>query len=142
MNVTATLAKSDVERVGALAIEFWTQLADEEYSRAKKNGNVYNYIAKVSTLLITLLIECIQKVNIDEDSGEDDEFGVALSSGCCLASIALIIGNEIMEPVLTFASNNMNNADWKLRYSSLIALGAITEGPDRQTFMNVIIPGL
>lgn len=47
-----------------------------------------------------------------------------------------------MQPVLTFASNNMNNPDWKKRYSSLIALGAITEGPDRQTFINVIIPGL
>ena len=36
----------------------------------------------------------------------------------------------------------MQNPDWKKRYSALLALGAITEGPDRVRFMNVIIPGL
>lgn len=29
-----------------------------------------------------------------------------------------------------------------MRYSALISLGAITEGPDKQQFMNIIIPGL
>jgi hypothetical protein len=65
-----------------------------------------------------------------------------LSSGCCLRAIALVIGNDIMEPVLQFASGNINDTDWKKRYSSLIALGSITEGPERVRFMNVIIPGL
>ncbi len=32
--------------------------------------------------------------------------------------------------------------NWKLRYSALLALGAITEGPDRQMFLNIILPGL
>jgi hypothetical protein len=32
--------------------------------------------------------------------------------------------------------------DWKKRYSALLALGAITEGPEKLKFMQVIIPGL
>jgi hypothetical protein len=81
-------------------------------------------------------------VNIEEEDDEDDELGVALSSGCCLAAIAQVIGNDIMEPVLAFVSVNISNADWKKRYAALLALGAITEGPDKIRFMNVIIPGL
>lgn len=47
-----------------------------------------------------------------------------------------------MEPVLGFVSQNIQNTDWKKRYSALLALGAITDGPDKIRFMNVIIPGL
>jgi hypothetical protein len=32
--------------------------------------------------------------------------------------------------------------NWKKRYSALLALGAITEGPEKMKFMDVIIPGL
>lgn len=81
-------------------------------------------------------------MNIEEEDEDDDELGVALSSGCCLAAIALVVGNEIMEPVLSFVSLNITNSDWKKRYAALLALGAITEGPDKIRFMNVIIPGL
>lgn len=43
-------------------------------------------------------------MNIEDEEDEDDEFGVALSSGCCLGAISLIVGNEIMEPILGFVS--------------------------------------
>lgn len=36
----------------------------------------------------------------------------------------------------------MTNPNWTARYSALLALGSITEGPDRQKFMTVIKPGL
>jgi hypothetical protein len=47
-----------------------------------------------------------------------------------------------MGPVIAFVSANIQSPNWKLRYSSLLSLGAITEGPDKLTFMNIIIPGL
>jgi len=34
------------------------------------------------------------------------------------------------------------DTQWKKRYSALLSLGAITEGPEKAKFMNVIIPGL
>ncbi len=39
-------------------------------------------------------------------------------------------------------SGNIQNQEWKKRYSALIALGAITEGPDKMNLMQVIVPGL
>jgi len=91
---------------------------------------------------VDLLIECIQRVNIEDEDEEDDELGVALSAGCCLAAVSLVIGNNIVEPVIRFVSQNIVDQDWKKRYSALLALGAITEGPEKIRFMNVIIPGL
>jgi len=92
--------------------------------------------------LLLLLIECIQRVNIEDEDEEDDELGVALSAGCCLAAVSLVIGNTIIEPVIAFVSENISNQDWKKRYSALLALGAITEGPEKMKFMQVIVPGL
>lgn len=86
--VTAITAKSDSEKVGAQGIEFWTSLAEEEMRRKKIGGNVKNYIEKCHTELIELLVECIQKVSIEEDEDGEEEWGVALSSGCCLSHVA------------------------------------------------------
>lgn len=66
---------------------------------------------------------------------------MALSSGCCLNAVALVIGNDIMGPIIEFVSQNITNQNWKQRYSALIALGAITEGPEKMQFMSIIMPG-
>lgn len=59
-----------------------------------------------------------------------------------MAAVSLLIGNSVIEPVINFVSLNIQDPNWKKRYSALLALGAITEGPEKQKFMNVIIPGL
>lgn len=107
--ITSKAAKSADEKFGAQGIEFWTSLAEEEHARSKKHQPVKNYIAKVGTMLVELLIQCIQRVNIEEEDDEDDELGVALSAGCCLNAIALLIGNEILQPVIGFVSANIQN---------------------------------
>lgn len=140
--ITAKSAKSDDERVGALALEFWTSLAEEEYHRIQKNKFVMNYIQRCGQQLTLLLLECVQRVSIDNEDDDDDEFGVAISAGACLVAISQLIGNDIMETVLAFVSQYMQNPDWKARYSALLALGAITEGPDTQKYVSVIKPGL
>jgi hypothetical protein len=55
------------------------------------------------------LIDCIQRVNIEDEDEEDDELGVALSSGCCLAAVSLVIGNAIITPIISFVSGNIMN---------------------------------
>lgn len=47
-----------------------------------------------------------------------------------------------MEPVIQFVSTNIQSPEWKKRYSALLALGAITEGPDKAKYMEVISQGL
>ena len=108
----------------------------------KKGGNAKGYIGKCYQMLIVLLIDCIQRVVIEDEDDEDDELGVATSAGCCLAAVSLVIGNIIVQPVIEFVSLNIMNPDWKKRYSALLALGAITEGPEKLKYIQVIQPGL
>ena len=142
LEATSYCAKSDDEKIGTQAIEFWTSLAEEEYLRVKKNGHNKNYIAQVTSLLLSLLLECIQKLNIQDEDDDSDEMGVALSAGCCINAISVLVGSQIMQPIIQFVGQNIQNTDWTKRYSSLIALGSITESPDKQTFTSVLIPSL
>ena len=108
-SVTVNAAKGDDEKLGAQGIEFWTSLAEEELSRRKKQLPIKDYIKKCSTMLIDLLISCIQRVTIENEDDEDDELGVALSSGCCLNAMALVIGNDIIGPVISFVSQHIQD---------------------------------
>jgi hypothetical protein len=50
-----------------------------------------------------------------------------------------------MERVIGFASTNIISANWKEKYAALVALGSITDGPEKQRFLDVImqaLPGL
>ena len=47
-----------------------------------------------------------------------------------------------MAPIVAFVSENIVQPDWKLRYASLMALGAISDGPDKAKFAEVIVPSL
>ena len=53
-----------------------------------------------------------------------------------------MIKNEALEPVFSFASQNLPAQDWKQRYAGLIALGAIIVGPERDAFKKMVMPGL
>lgn len=88
------------------------------------------YISRCKDFLTILLLGRIAIVTIDDDE-DDEEWGVNMSSGCCLQKISLILKNDIMEPVVQFVKENITQGDWKLRYASLMALGAISEGPDK-----------
>lgn len=140
--ITGQFALLDEERVSAQAIEVWTTLAEEECERLAKDQPIKGYIAQGQTNLVQLLLTCIQKITIEDEDAEDDEWGVALSSGCCLKAISMVIKNDVIPPVISFVEANIGNQNWKLRYSSLLALGAITEGPDRQHFISLIQPAL
>lgn len=82
--VTSKAALHDEGKVGAQGIEFWTTLAEEELSRERKGAHVMNYIKNCKDDLIQLLLSGIKNVNIEDDDEDDEEWGVNMSSGCCL----------------------------------------------------------
>jgi importin subunit beta-1 len=86
--VTARAARSAEENVGAQGIEFWTSLAEEEMKRKKSGKEVKGYIMQCHTDLIQLLMECTLRLNIHDEDDDNDEWGVALSAGCCLDKVA------------------------------------------------------
>jgi importin subunit beta-1 len=81
------------------------------------------------------------RINFEEDE-DDDEWGHALSAACCLHMVAQLLKNEVMDPVVLFVSTNIQKEDWKSKYASLMAMGSITEGPDKQIFSEIIMQAL
>jgi hypothetical protein len=49
------------------------------------------------------------------------------------------MGNELMDPVVQYVAQYIQSQNWKEKYASLMALGSITEGPDKQKFSMVIV---
>jgi hypothetical protein len=45
--------------------------------------------------------------------------------------MSILLGNNVLEPVVQFVAANIQQQHWKNKYASLIALGSITEGPDK-----------
>ena len=137
--ITSERVVSDDMKVGCQSIEFWTTIGEVEAARLEKGANIHNFITNMKEFLIPLLLNTIKSVDEFQD---EDEWGVNKAAGCCLQKCALILKNDIMGPIVAFISENIVQEDWKLRYASLMALGAISEGPEKAKFAEVIVPSL
>ena len=63
---------------------FWITLTEEEINREKVSKPTKNYIRNNSSDLVSLMLQNISKVTIEDGDEEDDEVGVKMSSGVCL----------------------------------------------------------
>jgi hypothetical protein len=50
-----------------------------------------------------------------------------------------MLKNDVLPPTIAFVSSHITLENWKDKYSALIALGSITEGPDKIEFSKLII---
>jgi hypothetical protein len=48
----------------------------------------------------------------------------------------------VIQPVVGFVGQNILDSNWKNRYASLIALGAIAEGPEKPAFAQILEPSI
>jgi hypothetical protein len=56
-----------------------------------------------------------------------------------LIKLSILKGDDVMTKVIAFVADNIKSDQWKMKYASLIALGSITEGPNKQNFLGIII---
>jgi importin subunit beta-1 len=88
------------------------------------------------------MLSKIRAVEIEDDCEEDDEWGVQTSAGCCLQKLSLLLGAKVIPQVVEFVQANISSADWQGRYAALIALGAITEVPDKRAIGEILAGSL
>lgn len=136
--VTGAAAKAEPAKVGASAFEFWTTLAEVETEMKQKGQPVKQYIDRCKGELLELIFAGILAISFEEDQ-DDDEWGHSASAVCCLQKFALLLQNEITEPVVKFVVANISEQNWKQKYAALMALGSITEGPAKLQFSEVIV---
>ena len=136
--VTEAATHSTSSKVGAMAFEFWSTFAEEELYRKTNGDGFKNYIEPARNALITMILQGITMINFDEED-DDDDWGHALSATCALQAMSPLLGTHVLQPVIAFVTANITKQDWKSKYSSLMALGSITEGPEKQQFLEVIV---
>lgn len=140
--ITAQVAKHDASEVGSQGIEFWTTIAEVEIARLEKQGQILNLVAQYKDFLMTLLLECISNVQIDDEDDAEEEWGVNLASGCCLVKVSLLLKNEVLAAVVQFVSAHIMHAEWQKRYAALMALGAASDGPDKAAYAQILTPSI
>lgn len=88
------------------------------------------------------MLQNLNKVTVEDDEEEDDETGVQQSAGVCLHRISLLIGSKVLPAVVEFVTANILQTTWQQRYASVISLGTVTEGPDKQSFSKILMPSI
>lgn len=81
-------------------------------------------------------------INFEDDDDDDDEQGHMMSAAITLQKLSILLGNDVMDPVINYVAANIQQINWKQKYSALIALGSITDGPEKQKFMETISSAL
>ena len=65
-----------------------------------------------------------------EDFDDEDDWNPCKAAGVCLMLLATCCQDDIVPHVLPFVKENIEHTNWRLRDASLMAFGAILEGPD------------
>ena len=133
--LTASAMRSNLQYYGAQGIEVWTTIAEEEHKKDLKGIPHKKYIYQSHVELIKMLLASLEVISDDPEEVDVDQWGISLSAGCCLYQIALVLGDEVVDPVIEYASRLVQDTNnWKSRFTALLALGAITEGPQKAKF--------
>nr|CAG4707829.1 unnamed protein product [Naegleria fowleri] len=135
------------EDVQLQAIEFWTSLAEteaiilEEMEIAQENNitpdrECYNIISQALSPLVNLMTQCLVR---QSEYQEDGDMCVSNYASNCIAAMALVTGESIVNEIMPFVSNNINNQDWHFKEAATLAFSAILDGPRQGDRMNDLI---
>lgn len=92
--------------------------------------------------LLQIILFLLNDSEIDEDE-DADTWNTSTAAGCCLHLMAQNVEDIIIQDVITFVESKItNNEKWQDKYFSLLALGAIIEGPSKESLQNVLSPAM
>ena len=74
-----------------------------------------------------------------EEYQEDGDMCVSNYASNCIAAMATVAQETIVDQIMPFVSQNINNTDWHFREAATLAFSAIFYGPRRGDRMNELI---
>ena len=141
--VTMEAARNGITKVKTQAIEIWSSIAEEEFIREERNLSHWNIIDTALDMLLDMIQETIIDLNIgNEEWDEDQEWGASTAAGCWLGLISLVAKDRVVDPITNFVAKSIRDNNWRFRYSGIVALGAILEGPSKQTLLEILSPAM
>jgi importin subunit beta-1 len=146
--LTSTAIKSDDRLVGQYAIEFWSTVAEEEFNimediaddPATANELLGFTIAGAPTLL-PILLETLTKQE-DEEAEGDEDWNISLAAAHCLERMALVLKDQIVDPIIGFVRQYVASPEWRLREAAIMAFSSVLEGPSSAKIGPIVSSGL
>ena len=136
-DLTVRALQTDDPQIGLQAIEFWSSVCEEEIGRmeainaGEKDVVYHQFIEKALGVLTPMLLEQLTK---QEEGQDEDEtaWNLAMAGGICLNLIANLTGDKVVDGVMQYITQNIQQENWRQKEAALFAFGAILEGPSRE----------
>jgi importin subunit beta-1 len=126
--------KNDEPAVGMQAIEFWNTICDQEIALIEdiedgeaEQSDFLKIMHGAAPGLTPLLLECMTKQ--EEDLDDEDTWNISMAAATLLESMSKTVGDQIVDLVLPFVTQNINDGNWRLKEAAVMAFGMILEGP-------------
>lgn len=134
------------EEVTPCAIEIWSTICEEEIERieeaeeAQSNNEApahpcQKFIESAQAQLVPQLMICLTKQSEDVD---DDTFDSATAAGSCIELIATTTKDLVVPIAMPFITQHIRSQDWRHREASILAFGAILDGPSPQVLSPMV----
>jgi importin subunit beta-1 len=131
---TLNAINTQSDAVARQAINVWVMVCDAEYDA--ENGDdpaqCQKFIKGAAKYLIPVLLQTMAKQEEDQDV---DSYNKSTEAAWCLVAIATVIENEVMEIVVPWVQQNIQQGDWRLREAAVMAYGCIMEGLNENSNM-------
>lgn len=131
------------EKIGWQAIEFWTELCEEEANRVEDEDDEEwpskNYMTEIAPHLVPLLLEALTKQ--DEDQSPDD-FNLCSRAAVCLRECTLAVRDGMPPHVAPFVMERITSDDWHDREAAIMSYGCLLEGPSSEVLGDLLPQGI
>ena len=136
-DLTVKVLHGDDPQIGLQAIEFWSSICEEEIGRKEaiedglQDVKYHQFIEKALGVLTPMLLEQLTKQEEGQDEDEN-AWNLAMAGGTCLNLIANLTGDQVVDGVMQYITQNIQQDNWRQKEAALFAFGAILEGPSRK----------
>ena len=144
--LTTNAIRTDDQKVGMQAIEFWSTICDQELNILDdiadevEVGVFLRIVEQASASLVPLMLENMTKQV--EDLDDDDNWNISMAAATCLEAIARTIDDKVVDLVLPFVTQNINNSNWRLKEAAVMAFGMILDGPSSDKLSPIVMQAM
>lgn len=148
--ITLGAMKSDIPEVSLQGIEFWSTVSDEELELAIEAAECAEkgippavsskfYARGALNFIVPILMEILAK---QDEGDDDDEWNPSKAAGVCIMLLAQACEDAIVEIVVPFVQQNIQNPNWKYRDAAVMSFGSILEGPNTDALKPLVVSAM
>ncbi|VDD79992.1 unnamed protein product [Mesocestoides corti] len=148
--ITLNAMKSDIPEVSLQGIEFWSTVSDEELELAIEASECAEkgqpptvsskfYAKGALQYIVPILMEILAK---QDEGDDDDEWNPSKAAGVCIMLLAQACEDAIVDIVIPFVRQHIENPNWKYRDAAVMSFGSILEGPNPTALKPLVVSAM